>query len=250
MGEEHDMRITIWNEGVHEQTDATVASVYPKGIHGAIAEGLAGHPLLSGAVLRTATLADPACGLTEEVLEDTDVLFWWGHMAHDEVPDEVARRVARHVLRGMGLVALHSAHFSKPFMALMGTSCTLKWRDDDRERLWTVLPGHPIAAGLPEHFELPAEEMYGEPFDVPEPDETVFISWFAGGEVFRSGCVFRRGLGRIFYFRPGHEMHPTYYDANIVKVLGNAAAYVNPVVRGPEPACPNVPALEASRSLR
>lgn len=238
------MRITIWNEGVHERTDETVASVYPKGIHGAIAEGLAAHPLLAGAAIRTATLADPGCGLSEEVLADTDVLFWWGHMAHGEVPDEVASRVAGHVVRGMGLVALHSAHMSKPFMALMGTSCTLKWRDDDRERLWTVLPGHPIAAGLPDHFELPAEEMYCEPFDVPEPDETVFISWFAGGEVFRSGCVFRRGLGRIFYFRPGHEMHPTYYDANIVKVLGNAAAYVRPVVRGPEPACPNVPALE------
>jgi trehalose utilization protein len=238
------LRITIWNENVHEKLEPRVAEIYPDGIHGAIASGLADHPLLRGAVIRTATLSDPECGLTDGVLETTDVLFWWGHMAHERVPDEIAKRVAEHVLRGMGLVVLHSGHLAKPFRLLMGTTCTLKWRDDDRERLWVVQPSHPIARDLPEHFELPAEEMYGEPFDIPTPDETVFLSWFAGGEVFRSGCVFRRGLGSVFYFRPGHEMHPTYFDSNIVKVLGNAAAYVAPILRTGPKDCPNPPALE------
>jgi trehalose utilization protein len=244
------IRILVWNEGVHERIDPEIGAVYPSGIHGAVAAGLAkhGHPDLLGAEIRTATLADPECGLTDEVLDATDVLFWWGHMAHGEVPDEVARRVADHVLRGMGLVALHSAHLAKPFRLLMGTSCTLKWRDHDRERLWTVIPGHPILAGVPEHFELPAEEMYGEPFDIPTPDETVLISWFAGGEVFRSGCVFRRGLGRVFYFRPGHEAHPTYFDPNVVRILGNAAVYVRPTVRTASLDCPNPAPLEPTRN--
>ena len=241
------LRILVWNEFVHEKTDDAVRARYPDGIHACIARALAEHPLLAGAEIRTATLDDPDGGVSDAVLSDTDVLVWWGHMAHHLVPDEAAERVADHVRRGMGLVALHSAHFAKPFRLLMGTSCTLKWRDGDRERIWTVQPGHPIAAGVPEHFELAEEEMYGEPFDIPAPDELVFLSWFAGGEVMRSGCVFRRGRGKVFYFRPGHETNPTYHDPNVRRILGNAAAYVAPTSWSGPFEAPKAEALEPKR---
>jgi len=180
------IRVLVWNEFVQEREDPRVAEVYPRGIHEAIAEYLRQQPDM---VVRTATLDEPEHGLSEEVLRSTDVLIWWGHVAHDRVSDEVAERVCRRVLEGMGLVVLHSAHYSKPFRRLMGTSCSLKWREaGERERVWVVAPWHPIAEGLGEYFELEHEEMYGEYFDIPPPDELVFISWFEGGEVFRSGC--------------------------------------------------------------
>ena len=216
-------RVTVWNEYRHEREDEDARKVYPQGIHGAIVQALAE----GGIEARVATLDEPEHGLTDEVLRETDVLFWWGHAAHDEVSDGVVDRVCEHVLAGMGLVVLHSGHFSKPFKKLMGTTCNLKWRHDDRERIWTVAPGHPIAEGLPVCFELD-EEMYGEPFDVPPPDETVFVSWFGGGEVFRSGLCYRRGRGRVFYFRPGHETNPSYHDPNVRRVLRNAARWATP----------------------
>ena len=157
--------------------------------------------------------------ITEELLAKTDVMLWWGHIAHHMVPDEVSNRVAQAVQKGMGFIALHSAHMSKPFRQLMGTSCTLKWRDDDSERLWVTAPSHPIAEGLPEHFELPQEEMYGEFFDIPKPDDVVFMGWFTGGELFRSGVTFNRGLGRVFYFQPGHEAFPTYFNENVERII-------------------------------
>jgi trehalose utilization protein len=216
-------RILVWNEGRHEQHDLAVQAIYPQGIHGAIAEGLREHGYEA---VRTATLDDPGQGLAEEALAETEVLLWWGHRAHDEVADEVVERVQRRVLEGMGLVALHSAHFSKIFRRLMGTRCTLKWREaGERERLWVVDPGHPIAAGLGDGFSLDHEEMYGEPFEVPPPEELVLVSWFEGGEVFRSGCCYWRGRGRIFYFRPGHETHPTYHHPQVRRVLANAVGW-------------------------
>lgn len=216
------IRVTIWNEFRHERTDEAVQAVYPKGIHVALQEALDGF----GHQTRTATLDEPEHGLTEEVLADTDVLTWWGHLAHHEVSDEIVARVHKRVLAGMGLIVLHSAHVSKIFMKLMGTSCMLKWREaQERERLWVVAPGHPIAEGIEEFIELEAEEMYGEHFDIPEPDSIVFLSWFQGGEVFRSGCCFTRGLGRIFYFQPGHETHPTYHDPQIQRVIANAVEW-------------------------
>ncbi len=238
------IRILVWNEFVHEKQEPEIAAVYPEGIHRVLAAAFGEHPALAGATVRTATLADPDCGLTDAVLRETDVLVWWGHVAHHLVPDETARLVADHVLRGLGLVVLHSGHFSKPFKLLMGTSCTLKWRDGDRERLWTASPGHPILRGVPEHFELLVEEMYGEPFDIPTPDETLLIGWFAGGEVFRSACLFRRGLGQVFYFQPGHEANPTFYDANVRRILGNAVSFVAPARRSDSLDCLNVEALE------
>jgi len=215
------IRVTVWNEYRQERSDAPVQHIYPDGIHGAIAAGLraSGDDL----VVRTATLDEPEHGLTEAVLADTDVLTWWGHVAHDDVSAEVVDRVQQRVLEGMGLIVLHSGHFSRIFKRLMGTSCDLKWREDGRrERLWVVDPSHPIAAGLGETFVLPQEEMYGEHFDIPAPDAIVFLSWFEGGEVFRSGACFNRGRGRIFYFRPGHETHPTYFDPNVRTVIANA----------------------------
>lgn len=216
-------RVTIWNEGVHEKTHAEVKAVYPDGMHAVIAKALKDKGIQQ---VRTATLDEPEHGLTVDVLKNTDVLFWWGHMAHDRVKDEIVERVYERVLEGMGLIVLHSGHFSKIFKKLMGTGCNLKWREiGERERLWLVNPAHPIAAGLPEYFELEHEEMYGEHFDIPAPDESVFISWFAGGEVFRSGNCWYRGNGKIFYFRPGHETYPTYYNPVVQQVLYNAALW-------------------------
>ncbi|GGE26047.1 trehalose utilization protein ThuA [Pullulanibacillus camelliae] len=222
------MNVTVWNEFRHEKNDEAVKAVYPSGIHEAIADFLNE----AGFATKTATLDEPEHGLTEDVLKQTDVLVWWGHMAHDEVSEEIVSRVHQRVLDGMGLIVLHSGHFSKIFKRLMGTSCDLKWREaGENERLWVVNPGHPIAEGIGETIELEHEEMYGEHFDIPVPDELIFLSWFKGGEVFRSGCVFHRGQGKIFYFRPGHETFPTYYQSDVQKVIINAAHYVAPSKR-------------------
>ena len=221
-------RVTVWNENRHEQKNPVVSEIYPKGIHGAIAEFLQ----TDNYEVRTATLDEPEHGLTEEVLENTDVLVWWGHLAHHEVQDEIVKKVQQRVLDGMGLIVLHSGHFSKIFKVLMGTSCDLKWREaDEKERLWVVDPSHPIAEGIGEYIELEKEEMYGEHFDIPAPDELIFTSWFEGGEIFRSGCTFKRGNGKIFYFRPGHETYPTYHNEQVQQVIKNAVKYVKPVER-------------------
>lgn len=220
------INVTIWNEFVHENIHDEVKAVYPEGIHAALAAGLDGN----GFAITTATLDQPEHGLTEEVLNATDVLVWWGHMAHDQVSDEVVARVVKRVLGGMGLIVLHSGHFSKPFKALMGTSCDLKWREaGEQEIIWNVNPSHPISMGIDAKIILEHEEMYGEFFDIPAPDELVFISNFEGGEVFRSGCTFRRGQGKIFYFRPGHETFPTYYQPEILKVIANAINWAYPL---------------------
>lgn len=221
------MRITVWNEFLHEQRNPQVAELYPDGIHGAIAAALgAARP---EATVRTATLEEPEHGIPDTVLDATDVLFWWGHLAHHRVDDARVERVYARVMAGMGLVVLHSGHLSKVFRRLMGTSCNLRWREaDDRELVWTVAPTHPIATGVPHPIVLPRHEMYGEFFDIPAPDELVFLSSFSGGEVFRSGCCFRRGQGRVFYFSPGHETYPVYHDPVIGRVLGNAAAWACP----------------------
>jgi trehalose utilization protein len=235
------IRITVWNEFRHEKKNEQIAKIYPQGMHGAIAGHLSKQ---AGIEARTATLDEPEHGLTEQVLADTDVLTWWGHTAHGEVQDEIVARVQARVLDGMGLVVLHSGHFSKIFRALMGTTCNLRWREiGEKERLWVVDRSHPIAQGVGEYFELPHTEMYGEPFDIPAPDALVFVSWFAGGEVFRSGCCFNRGRGKIFYFRPGHETFPIYYDENVLKVITNAARYVA-TERAAPPTFGNVKPLE------
>ena len=227
------IRVTVWNEFLHEKRDPKIAEIYPDGIHGAIAKYLRSRP---GFEVRTATLEEPEYGLIHQVLQSTDVLVWWGHMAHDKVSDKVVDKVHFRITNeGMGLIVLHSAHYSKIFRRLLGTSCSLRWREaGEKERVWVVSPGHPIAEGISDYFEVEHTEMYGEFFDIPSPDELVFISWFKGGEVFRSGCCFYRGLGKIFYFRPGHETFPIFRDPNVLRVIENAARWATPVKR-PKP---------------
>jgi trehalose utilization protein len=222
------LNVTIWNEFVHEHTNEVVKELYPEGIHIALKAGI--EERLGGAVtVRCATLDEPQHGLNDEVLATTDVMLWWGHAAHDRVSDEIVAKVHRRVLEGMGLLVLHSGHGSKIFQKLMGTQCMLRWREAaEIERLWITSPGHPILEGIEgDYIELPQAEMYGEHFDIPEPDELLLISWFEGGEVFRSGCTFRRGQGKIFYFRPGHETYPIYYHPQILQVIGNAIRWAH-----------------------
>lgn len=222
------VRVTVWNEFRHERQNEKVAAIYPEGIHMALANHLSKH---EGMAVHTAVLDEPEHGLTEERLNETDVLIWWGHIAHHEVQDEIVERIRERVLNGMGLIVLHSGHASKIFQALMGTnSGLLKWRDDgEKERIWVIEPSHPIANGLGEYIDIPKEEMYGERFEIPAPDELIFISWFEGGEVFRSGCCYKRGRGNIFYFRPGHEEFPTYHQPEILQVIENAVLWATPV---------------------
>ncbi len=224
------MRITVWNENRHESRgDEVVLGHYPEGIHTAIADGLRQRFGAEGDVVRTATLEQPEHGLTEEVLDDTDVLLWWGHIAHDEVADEVVDRVHRRVNAGMGLLVLHSGHYSKIFQRLLGSTASLLWRNDgERELVWTIDRTHPIAEGVPSPIVIPRQEMYGEPFDVPVPDELVFVSSFDGGEVFRSGVTYTRGLGRIFYFSPGDQEYPVYHQPEIQQVLANGVRWTAP----------------------
>lgn len=235
------INVTVWNEDSIETSDESVLKVYPEGLNGAISDFL---KLNDNFNVRTANLEEDDFGLPDEILNSTDVLIWWGHGKHERVPDELVKKIHSRVLRGMGMIFLHSAHFSKPFISLMGTTCSLKWRDGDRERLWTILPHHPIAKGIPEHFELDAEEMYGERFDIPAPDEQIFIGWFSGGEVFRSGNVWNRGLGKVFYFQPGHETNRSFYNEYIQRIITNAVNYVAPVEIVDKIECPHVEPLE------
>jgi trehalose utilization protein len=241
------IRVTIWNEFRHERLNAAVKKIYPHGIHAVIGGHLAGQADLA---VRYATLDEAEHGLTDEVLEATDVMLWWGHCAHREVRDDIVAKVHKRVLEGMGLIVLHSGHLSKIFKALMGTSCTLSWREAaEKERLWNIEPAHPITRGIGAYIELPHTEMYGEPFMIPTPDKLLFISWFEGGEVFRSGCVWERGNGRIFYFRPGHEAYPIYYNEQVLRVIANAVRWANPGIFIKIRGCPQVAdSLETIRS--
>ena len=230
------IRVTIYNEFRHERTEECVSKVYPEGIHIALKKAIEDNEIS----VKTITL-DNINDITDELLNETDVMIWWGHIAHHEVPDEIAYRVQQAVLRGMGFIPLHSAHHSKPFKLLMGTPCNLTWREDgDYELVWVCNPAHPIAQGIDRFIKLDHEETYGEPFSIPEPQELVFIGSYEGGEVFRSGCCWQRGNGKIFYFQPGHETYPTYYNPDVIKVLKNAILWAKPVYRTAELTCPNV----------
>lgn len=237
------IRVTIWNE--HTLITDEVLAVYPGGIHTYLAKVLGTEEDFE---IRTAILEEPEHGLTEAVIESTDVLIWWGHNAHHLVEEEIANRVVAAVQRGMGLIVLHSGHLAKPFRYLMGTSCNLNWRDGDFERVWTVDPSHPIAAGVPASFDLEMEEMYGERFDIPTPDEVIFMGWFSGGEVFRSGCTWRRGHGKVFYFQPGHETNPSYKNDTVQLIIKNAIRWAQPTYRVEKLISPNaVPSPEERR---
>ena len=221
------IKVTVWNEYLHEVEVPEIGEIYPEGIHNCIGNFLKE----AGMDVKTATLRMPEHGLTEEVLNDTDVLIWWGHMAHNQVEDEIVDRVYKRVMDGMGLIVLHSGHASKIFSKVCGTDTgLLRWREDgDKEILWVVDPSHPIVDGLDEKIIIPSEETYGEHFCIPKPDDLVFISWFEGGEVFRSGCCYYRGKGKVFYFRPGHETFPIYHQPEIQKVITNAVKWAAPI---------------------
>ena len=231
------IRVLIWNEFYHEKFDEEAKNIYPNGIHNAIAEFLGKDEELE---IKTATLDDENCGISKEILDNTDVLIWWGHMRHDLVPDEVAFMIRDAVLEGMGAIFLHSGHHSKPFKYLMGTSCHLCWRESgDREILWVVEPSHPITRGIDRYFVLDHEETYGEPFVIPTPDKLLLLGNFSGGEVFRSGCLYERGNGKIFYFQPGHETFPTYKVPAVQTVIRNAVHFLAPDFRDTN-TCPEV----------
>ena len=226
------INVTIWNEFVHEQNNDAAKKMYPCGIHKILAEKLAYNDFQ----IKTATLQEPEHGLTQEVLDNTDVLLWWGHAAHDKVADEIVQRIKERVWEGMGVIALHSSHMSKIFRELNGTSGKLHWREvGEKERLWVVDPSHPIVAGIPEYFELDYEEMYGEPFMIAGDAKLILLSWFEGGEVFRSGFTIQRGNGRMFYFRPGHETFPSFYDEHVIKIISNAIRWAKPNLCMPYP---------------
>ena len=239
-----NINVTVWNEYIHERESEKVKAIYPDGMHKAIADHLNSQDGLSAA---TSSLEQPEHGLTEQVLSQSDVLIWWGHLAHDQVAEEIVQRVQRHVLEGMGLIVLHSGHISKIFRRLMGTSCSLGWREGkDRQRIWNLAPGHAITQGIGDAIELGNEETYGERFDIPEPDELLFITWSSTGYVLRSGCVFNRGHGRIFYFAPGHETFPTFHNSEILRVITNAVCYTaRRLTRAYY--CPNLPSLEKNQ---
>ena len=230
------IKVTIWNEGRHDKTSAEVKALYPEGMHNCIKDFLSEDENL---LVRTATLDGPDF-LTDELLNDTDVLFWWGHIAHNEVPDELAEKIRQRVMtERMGFIPLHSAHKSKPFQLIVGTTGDLVWGDDQREIVWNMLPSHPIAQGVPTYFTFPKEEMYGEPFMIPQPDELVFTSWFEDGHIFRSGLCYYRGLGKIFYFQPGHEGNPIFHDKTVQHILRNAVYWAAPCdTLVPKPTCP------------
>ena len=238
------IKVTIWNEFRHEKSNAEIGAIYPEGMHKAIGKGIAADDL----EIRYATLDEPEHGLTDEVINSTDVMIWWGHCAHGEVRDDIVAKVHKRVLEGMGLIVLHSGHFSKIFKAVTGCSCSLKWREaGERERFWNIAPYHPITQGIGEYFEVPHEEMYGERFDIPQDSEIIFISHFEGGNVFRSGVTLERGYGKIFYFQPGHESYPSYYQKEVLQVIGNAVRWAKPVFFR-EMAAPMTPALDEIRS--
>ncbi len=239
---ENVIKVTVWNEYLKEQQEPDVASIYPDGLHKAIAAFLNRDSGISAGV---SIISDPEQGLSEAVLDATDVLVWWGHRYHGDVQDHLVQRVVDHVRRGMGIIFLHSAHESKPMKSLLGTSGYLGWREaGEKCRVWAAAPAHPIAQGIPGQFVIEHEEMYSEPFGVPEPDATVFISWFEGGNVFRSGLCYQREYGRIFYFQPGHETYPAYHQPVIQQVITNAVKWAKPVTRIALRNCPQMEALE------
>lgn len=220
------IKVTVWSEFRQENEDTDnakrIRKIHPDGIHRTIADFLEKNEDMQ---VRTATLDMPECGLSDEVLNDTDVLIWWAHVAHHEVPDELAEKIHQRILDGMGFIALHSAHVCKVLRRTLGTSGSLRWREGDFCRVWNLSPAHPIAKGIPEYFELDEEEMYGEYFDIPKPDDVVFTSWFRGGEVFRSGCTWTRGKGKFFFFQPGHETNPSYHHVYVQQIICNAVRW-------------------------
>ena len=234
------INVVIWNEFRHEKTKEEVKALYPEGIHALIKSFLDENADME---VTLAALDDPDQGLPDELLEKTDVLLWWGHMAHGEVSDELVKKIQERVYLGkMGFIALHSGHHSKPFRAIIGTNGNLSWGRNQKEIMWTLMPSHEIAAGIPDHFLLESEELYSEPFYIPQPDELVFGAWFEDGHIMRAGACFHRGAGKVFYFQPGHETCRSFYNPYVRRIITNAIRWAKPTEKGYEiPAgCPHI----------
>ena len=222
------IRVTIYNEYIHEREYEDIHRIYPDGIHGCIKAFLEKEADMT---VNIATFDMEEHGLTEEVLKNTDVLIWWSHARQEEISDRVVERVCRHIRCGMGFIGLHSAHYSKVMRQILGTSMTLSWKHDVHEKLWCIDPTHPIAEGVPACIDIPCEEMYAEPFGIPKPDDVIFAGWFDKGYVFRSGVTFTRENGKLFYLQCGHESHPVYHMPEIQRIIINAVRYVRPIRR-------------------
>jgi trehalose utilization protein len=219
-------RVVVWSEAT-----APLDKVYPNDVNVAIADGL--KPL-SGWEVITANLDQPDQGLSNELLNQTDVLIWWGHKRHDEVKDDLVQRIVRRVKEeGMGFIAVHSAHFAKPYRKLMGTACS--WReykaDGTSAKVIVKAPNHPIAKGVKD-FNLPRIERYGEPFAVPEPEAVVFDGVYTKPdgqtEPGRIGLCWTVGKGKVFYFTPGHETYDDFYREDVRLIFRNAVQWAAP----------------------
>ncbi|MBO5904651.1 MAG: ThuA domain-containing protein [Clostridia bacterium] len=220
------IRVTFWHECRHEKTNPTVTKIYPGGIHAFICNFLNEEADVEA---KFVTLDDPDQGLPDEVLNNTDVLIWWGHLAHGEVKDELVEKVFRRVVNGgMGILCLHSAHHSKPFKRILGSTGNLTWGRNQREVIWNMNPAHPILAGIPDHFIIDNEELYAEPFYIPQPDELLLCGWFEDGHVFRSGACYHKGAGKLVYLQPGHETCRSFHNPYVQRLINNAVHYLKP----------------------
>lgn len=217
--------VVVWSEGTAPK------EVYPNDINGAIAEGL---KELKGWEVVVANLSDPNQGLPDELLNRADVLIWWGHQRHDQVKDPLVSKIVKRVKEdGMGFISLHSSHFAKPNKALMGTACSWGAYVGDSTTLKVTVkdPGHPIAKGVKE-FTIVHNERYSDPYAVPTPQSVVFegIATLKDGKVDPSqqGFTWQIGKGKMFYFQPGHETNPVFYDANVGRIMINAVQWAAP----------------------
>ncbi|MCI8623421.1 MAG: trehalose utilization protein ThuA [Provencibacterium sp.] len=222
------IRVTVWNEFYDDPRHPAIQELYPGGVQEYLASVLREEPDM--AVTARHFYEDDACGLSDEVLDSTDVLLVYGHILRDNVPeDRVKKLIERVVKEGMGVIFLHSALWMNLFQRLVGPGAYCGYRElGERERVWVVNRNHPIAAGLPSSFVIPHTEVYSEPAGFPDPDELVFISWYQGGEAARSGMVWRRGAGRIFYFSPGHAWYNAMQIPEYHTVIKNAVRWAVP----------------------
>ena len=237
------IKVTVWNEHMqdnkeHKNFSQSCLNVYPDGINGAVKEIVA--ELGDCVSVRTVTMQDDEYGLSKQILDDTDVLIWWAHIGHGQLPDEYADRVVKYIQAGMGFIALHSAHKSKPFMKILGTTGTLRWKDKAQEILVNINPTHPIMEGVPETISLDLEECYGEPFDIAKPDDVLMLGWYNIGEVFRSVATWTRGWGKIVYIQPGHETHTAFYNPHIRKIIQNAVLWAYSKTKRKDFDCPHI----------
>lgn len=275
------VRVVVWDEQQPKQRGA-----YPNFLGNQIASYLKKQPGLS---VKSVRMNDPEQGLSSEVLDNCDVLIWWGHRRQQEITPETGQALVERIRAGqLSLIALHSAHWSTPFMEAMNArsrdDALAKLPEADRGRatfelihpfkdkykppkrddsptpraeystaadgapriklylpnscfpavradgmpshVTAVLPNHPIARGIPAKFTILHTEMYDEPFHVPAPDQVVFEEHWDAGEHFRTGMVWKLGRGKVFYFRPGHETYPVYFEPYPLKILDNAVRWL------------------------